>query len=41
MAAFNAPEFTQYAAVHQEPKGAGDDRPTAFQIVKDNGLEGK
>ncbi|KAF2680051.1 NAD(P)-binding protein [Lentithecium fluviatile CBS 122367] len=41
MTDFNAPEFTQYAAVHQEPKGPGDARPTALQIVKDNGLEGK
>lgn len=32
---------TRYAESHKNPKGAGDARPTALQIVKDNGLEGK
>ncbi|KAF2447876.1 NAD(P)-binding protein [Karstenula rhodostoma CBS 690.94] len=41
MADYNAPEFKRYAAVHEKPKGAGDSRPTALQIVKDNELEGK
>jgi NAD(P)-dependent dehydrogenase (short-subunit alcohol dehydrogenase family) len=31
----------KYAAVHQSPEGPGDDRPTALQIIKDEGLEGK
>jgi NAD(P)-dependent dehydrogenase (short-subunit alcohol dehydrogenase family) len=30
-----------YAAVHLNPKGPGDARPTALQIVKDEGMEGK
>ncbi|KAF1956301.1 NAD(P)-binding protein [Byssothecium circinans] len=34
-------EFKPYAAVHKNTKGAGDARPTAYQIVKDNDLEGK
>ncbi|KAL3467169.1 hypothetical protein BJX64DRAFT_300780 [Aspergillus heterothallicus] len=33
--------MSRYAAVHSNPQGAGDDRPTALQIVKDNDLEGK
>jgi hypothetical protein len=41
MADYDAPEFKRYAAVHENPKGAGDDRPTALQIVKQNDLEGK
>ncbi|KAH3979544.1 hypothetical protein HBH98_175770 [Parastagonospora nodorum] len=41
MADYNTPEFTRYADVHKELKGAGDARPTALQIVKDNDLEGK
>ena len=32
---------TRYAAVHQNPKGPGDARPTAFDIIKDEGLQGK
>lgn len=32
---------TKYAAVHASPNGPGDARPTALQIVKDEGLEGK
>ena len=31
----------QYAAAHANPQGAGDARPTALQIVRDEGLEGK
>lgn len=30
-----------YAAAHADPRGPGDARPTALQIVKDNELEGK
>jgi hypothetical protein len=41
MADYDAPEFKRYAAVHENPKGAGDDRPTALQIVKQNELEDK
>ncbi|KAJ4367597.1 hypothetical protein N0V83_007182 [Neocucurbitaria cava] len=41
MAEYNTPEFTRYAAAHEKVKGAGDARPTALQIVKDNDLEGK
>lgn len=40
MAEYNTPEFTRYADAHKELKGAGDARPTAIQIVKDNDLEG-
>jgi len=31
----------KYAALHYDTKGPGDARPTALQIVKDEGLEGK
>jgi len=31
----------RYAAVHASPKGPGDSRPTALQIVQDEGLENK
>lgn len=31
----------RYAAVHQNSKGPGDARPTALDIVKDEGLQGK
>jgi NAD(P)-dependent dehydrogenase (short-subunit alcohol dehydrogenase family) len=31
----------RYAAAHTPPHGAGDARPTAIQIIKDSGLEGK
>lgn len=30
-----------YAAVHENPQGPGDARPTAQQIIQDEGLEGK
>ncbi|KAJ5728921.1 uncharacterized protein N7483_003429 [Penicillium malachiteum] len=30
-----------YAEVHRDPQGAGDARPTALQIIKDEGLKGK
>jgi NAD(P)-dependent dehydrogenase (short-subunit alcohol dehydrogenase family) len=33
--------FRPYAKVHEEPKGAGDARPTALQVVQDEGLIGK
>ncbi|KAI9734362.1 MAG: hypothetical protein M1834_002468 [Cirrosporium novae-zelandiae] len=32
---------SRYAAAHLNTKGPGDSRPTALQIVKDNGLEGQ
>lgn len=31
----------RYAAAHTPPHGPGDARPTALQIIKDEGLEGK
>lgn len=31
----------KYAHLHKDPKGPGDARPTAQQIIKDNNLEGK
>ena len=33
--------MSRYAAAHENPKGAGDARPTALQIIHDEGLEGK
>ena len=33
--------MSRYAAAHANPQGAGDARPTALQIVKDENLEGK
>jgi hypothetical protein len=30
-----------YAATHANPQGAGDARPTALQIIRDEPLEGK
>lgn len=30
-----------YAAAHADPQGAGDARPTALQIIRDEGAEGK
>jgi hypothetical protein len=41
MSDYNTAEFTRYADVHKQTNGAGDARPTALQIVKDNNLEGK
>ncbi|KAJ9145075.1 Short-chain dehydrogenase [Pleurostoma richardsiae] len=32
---------SKYAAAHETPGGPGDARPTALQIIKDYGLEGK
>ena len=32
---------SRYAEAHKSPKGPGDARPTALQIVGDEGLEGK
>jgi NAD(P)-dependent dehydrogenase (short-subunit alcohol dehydrogenase family) len=32
---------TKYESVHQSPKGPGDARPTALEIIKDENLEGK
>jgi NAD(P)-dependent dehydrogenase (short-subunit alcohol dehydrogenase family) len=31
----------RYTAAHQNPKGPGDSRPTATQVLQDEGLEGK
>ncbi|CAK1357250.1 unnamed protein product [Cercospora beticola] len=33
--------YKPYAEVHENPQGAGDGRPTALQIIKDNNAEGK
>lgn len=33
--------MSRYAASHINPQGAGDARPTALQIIQDEGLEGK
>lgn len=33
--------MSRYAAAHLDPKGLGDDRPTALQIIQDEGFEGK
>ncbi|KAJ5117439.1 hypothetical protein N7448_011071 [Penicillium atrosanguineum] len=33
--------MSKYAAAHANPDGPGDSRPTALQIVKDEGMEGK
>lgn len=33
--------MSRYAAVHANPQGAGDARPTALQIIQDESLEGK
>ncbi|KAF4470090.1 WW domain-containing oxidoreductase [Fusarium albosuccineum] len=32
---------TRYSSVHQSPKGPGDGRPTAKQIIRDENLEGR
>ncbi|PSN75510.1 NAD(P)-binding protein [Corynespora cassiicola Philippines] len=32
---------SEYQSVHQNPKGMGDQRPTASQIISDNQLQGK
>jgi NAD(P)-dependent dehydrogenase (short-subunit alcohol dehydrogenase family) len=33
--------MSRYATAHAKPKGPGDARPTALQIIKDEGVEGK
>ncbi|KAH8126218.1 hypothetical protein LI328DRAFT_166440 [Trichoderma asperelloides] len=33
--------FSPYAAAHADPQGAGDARPTALQVIRDEGVEGK
>lgn len=33
--------MSQYAAAQLDPQGPGDARPTALQVVKDEGMEGK
>lgn len=32
---------TKYIAAHESPNGPGDSRPTAYQIIQDEQLEGK
>lgn len=32
--------MSRYAEAHKHPKGVGDARPTALQIIKDEGREG-
>lgn len=32
--------MSRYAEAHMKPAGPGDSRPTAFQIIIDEGLEG-
>ena len=32
---------SRYSAVHADPHGPGDDRPTGLGVVKDEGLQGK
>ncbi|KAH7080585.1 hypothetical protein BKA63DRAFT_506739 [Paraphoma chrysanthemicola] len=41
MTDYSTPDFTRYVDIHKDPRGVGDARPTALQIVKDNNLEGK
>jgi len=38
---YNTFEFARYADAHKDTSGAGDARPTALQIIKDNNLEAK
>ncbi|KAH6991529.1 hypothetical protein BKA56DRAFT_667988 [Ilyonectria sp. MPI-CAGE-AT-0026] len=33
--------MSPYATAHAKPNGPGDARPTALQIIKDEGVEGK
>jgi hypothetical protein len=33
--------MSRYAAAHANPQGPSDARPTALQIIKDEGVEGK
>jgi hypothetical protein len=40
MSEYDTPEFTHYAAAHENINGKGDARPTAIQIITDNNLEG-
>lgn len=32
---------SRYAAAHENPAGPGDSRPTAYDIIRDEGLDGK
>jgi NAD(P)-dependent dehydrogenase (short-subunit alcohol dehydrogenase family) len=41
MADYDSTEFTRYANAHKDLNGAGDARPTALQIVRDNDLQGR
>jgi NAD(P)-dependent dehydrogenase (short-subunit alcohol dehydrogenase family) len=34
-------QYQPYAKQHEEPKGPGDARPTALQVIEDDGLVGK
>lgn len=33
--------MSRYAAAHKTPNGPGDERPTALQIIQDEGLIGQ
>ena len=33
--------MSAYTAAHADPQGAGDARPTALQVIEDEGLQGK
>ncbi|KAF5702215.1 alcohol dehydrogenase, partial [Fusarium globosum] len=33
--------MSRYSAAHEDPQGPGDARPTALQIIEDEGVEGK
>jgi hypothetical protein len=34
-------QYKPYAKQHEDPKGPGDARPTALQVIEDDGLVGK
>lgn len=40
MSDYAGPEFTRYRDAHKNYNGPGDSRPTAQQIIQDEGLEG-
>ena len=37
----NLPKFNRYADSHKTPQGPGDSRPSALQIVEDEGMKDK
>lgn len=41
MAGYKPEKLSKYADTFVDPKGPGDARPTALDVVKDNNLEGK